>query len=310
MPSFAKLFIGCPTYGKADMAFAFDSVGDLVWTIARKHPEIEQMWMQRDVRTYRQEARQGIVTEAKKVGATHLLMLDDDHVFNGEVFSKIWSSMQEKPEERQVISALYFTRGLPCAPCIFKRTGQGTVPIYYYPKDELMQVDVVGFGFILFDMRVFERINPPWFNLSMGFGEDAAFCERLTLAGMQPWVHTGAQVGHILEQPYVLTEGDFFRYRQQQEALSGQEQVGEMGAYQLSFAGFDPHYRKHAGDGEVHQGEASRPWWRSIASRRGFLWGGRKLQSVNGGSEILSSPSEPTGTKPGFVHIHEQSEEG
>lgn len=206
-----KLFIGIPTYGLPKSEFAIDSVGSLLFHIGRRHPEITQVWVQRDVRTYRQEARQGIVRAAQEAGATHLLMLDDDHVFSHLEFDKIWEAMQR--EDVQIVSGLYMTRGLPCAPCIFKLTAQGTAPIFYYPPDELFEVDVVGFGFVLFDMQLFTRINPPWFNLGIGFGEDAAFCARVLQAGMKVWVHTGAKVGHLLEQPHVITEADYLSVR-------------------------------------------------------------------------------------------------
>jgi len=170
--------------------------------------------LHRDVRTYRQEARKGIVEHAQKWGATHLLMLDDDHVFSGTDFDLLWGSMLESSEV-QVVSGLYFTRGLPTVPCIFKLTERGTVPIFFYPDNELFKVDVVGFGFVLFDMEVFTELNPPWFNLGFGFGEDAAFCARLLQKGFGIYVHTGAKVGHLLEQPHTITESDYLPVREQ-----------------------------------------------------------------------------------------------
>lgn len=252
-----RLMVGIPTYGMPKCEFAIDSLGSLLYHIGRDHPEIEKVWLQRDVRTYRQEARKGIVEEAQRQGATHLLMLDDDHVFSGSEFDKLWASMIGS-EEVQIVSGLYMTRGLPCAPCIFKLTPQGTVPIFYYPTDELMAVDVVGFGFVLFDMNLFTRINPPWFNLGMGFGEDAAFCARLTQAGIKVWVHTGAKIGHLLEQPHVITEEDYLRDRDRAWKESDVSALVPAGI------------AAPVGAGSEVQG---RPKWWPFSSRRWTRWG-------------------------------------
>ena len=250
-----KLFIGIPTYGMPRCEFSIDSLGSLLFHLGRRHTEIEKVWVQRDVRTYRQEARQGIVKAAQEAGATHLLMLDDDHSFSGKEFDLLWESMQR--EEVQIVSGLYMTRGLPCAPCIFKLTSQGTAPIFYYPENELLSVDVVGFGFVLFDMSLFTRINPPWFNLGMGFGEDAAFCARLLQAGIKVWVHTGAKVGHLLEQPHTITEADFLAVRESvwkdadTSALVPQGTTTEMG---------------------IVSPMGAKPKWRPASARRWHVW--------------------------------------
>lgn len=212
----SKLHIGIPTYGKPDSLFAVDSLPALTYHIGRRHPEITDVSMQRDVRTYRQEARNAIVLGAREAGASHLLMLDDDHVFGGQHFSLLWAAMADNPEI-QLLSGLYFTRGELCAPCIFRLTGAGTVPLYYYPDNSVYAVDVVGFGFLLIDMRLFDEVTEPWFNLAMGFGEDAAFCTRLKHYGKKVWVHTGCKIGHILETPRVITEEHYFSVRRQIE---------------------------------------------------------------------------------------------
>jgi hypothetical protein len=251
-----KLGIGIPTYGKPDRMFSIESGWSLCWHLGRHHPEIEAMFLYVDVRTYRQEARQGIVNAAKESGCTHLLMLDDDHAFDGEVFDKLWDC-RDKIEDGGMVSALYMTRGLPCAPCMFRLTSRGTVPIMYYDDDTLLEVDVVGFGFVLFNMNVFERINPPWFNLSLGFGEDAAFCARVLQAGMKVYCHTGVKVGHIHENPYVITEGDFFATR---ERIC----TNSMETPKLTFIGTD--------DGGSRKDQVgSGPWWKPKSGRFWFL---------------------------------------
>lgn len=255
MPDY-KLFIGCPTYGSPHPLFSMDSLGSLLYHIGRRCPEIKDVVFQRDVRTYRQEARQAIVMAALEAGATHLLMLDDDHVFGSETWDKLWTSVRDNPEVR-VCSALYYTRGLPTVPCIWKLTSKGTVPILYYPQDELFEVEVVGFGMILFDLNVFREINPPWFNLALGFGEDAAFCARLIHQGIRIWCHTGARAGHILETPHVITEADYVRTRDQ---IS----LSDVGTPQLMQIG-GPSREQLEQRNEVESGSR---WWRAPHSHQ------------------------------------------
>jgi hypothetical protein len=205
--------------GKPCAEFAMDSFGHLMYHIGRHHPEIDPVWVQRDVRTYRQTARQGIVEAALQQGVSHLLMLDDDHTFEGADFTKMWNAMHTHPLKPKMLAALYFTRSSMCAPCIFRQTREGTVPIFYYQDDDdIHEIDIVGFGFTLFDMQLFDAsrggMNPPWFNLGNDFGEDAAFCARLKHSGFMPYVHTGVKIGHILETPQIVGEREYLIVRE------------------------------------------------------------------------------------------------
>lgn len=208
-----RLYIGIPTYNKPDTRFSIDTYGDLMFHIGRKHPEIKKLWRERNVRTYRASARQAIIESAVKHHATHLLMLDDDMTFDPDTFDKIWNVciQQENPS---AVSAMYFTRGKPATvPCIWRLGPRGTVPIYEYPKDAVLTdkegLEVVGFGCILFDMRVVDVVKLPWFDLGKGWGEDAAFCARMLQSGCTLAVHTGAMCGHIHEDPVEITEQDY-----------------------------------------------------------------------------------------------------
>jgi len=256
------------------MGFGVRSLAAMMYHIGRRIPEIERVTLQMDVRTYRQEARQAIVIGAQQAEATHLLMLDDDHMFSGEQFSILWEAMKADPEQIKMLSALYFTRNETCAPCIFKLTNRGTVPLFYYPENTVYSVDVVGFGFVLFNMDLFKQVNPPWFNLSIGFGEDAAFCARLIHCGIPRWVHTGCKIGHILDEPVVIDEEHYFNVRRQIE--TGQMGAGEQLASQ-------PEQVSVSGRPSVaafEQTPESRPWWRPKFTRN---WNLRQEQGSKEG---------------------------
>ncbi len=263
------LLVGCPTYGKPGPEFTMDSGWDLMFHIGRFHPEIKHVYTQRDVRTYRQMARHGLIEAALELGVTHLLTLDDDHNFTGEHFKKLWNAFHLDPKKPRALSALYFTRSLSCAPCIFNITNEGTVPIFYYPPDTVMPVPVVGFGFLLLDMQIFRDLNPPWFNLGGDFGEDAALCTRMLHAGYPVHVHTGVIVGHVLETPTIVDEAHYLRVREGMEnARAEAEQAGvEMDLAKL--APVFPGAQDRTGYAPVGPGDrrAKVPWWHPSSAR-------------------------------------------
>jgi hypothetical protein len=251
-----RLLIGIPTYGHPRSEFAIDSLGKLLFHIGRRHPEFTKVGLHRDVRTYRQSARQAIVDDALENDYTHLLMLDDDHVFDGQTFTKLWEGMQSR-DDVHLISALYFTRGRPTCPCIWKLTSEGTVPVFYYPEDQLFEVDVVGFGFVLFDLTLFKegKISPPWFDLGRGFGEDAVLCTRFLQNGYKVWTHTGAKIGHIFEQPTILDEE---MYLQEREYAIPQDPTGK-----LTLIGTEDRLLTHRPPVRI----GTKPWWNPNPSR-------------------------------------------
>jgi hypothetical protein len=188
-------------------------------------------------------------------------------LFSGEHFDLLWRTMVQDPEKIRLLSGLYFTRGRQCAPCIFKLTTQGTVPLFYYPENEVYSVDVVGFGFLLLNMNLFQQVNPPWFNLSIGYGEDAAFCARLIQYGIPIWVHTGCKIGHILDDPTIIDEEYYFNVRKQIE--SGQMVPGQ----QLASCPEQVSVRGRPTVATFEQVPATRPWWRPEFTRK---WNGSK----------------------------------
>jgi hypothetical protein len=257
-----SLFIGIPSYGKSDDRFAIDSGWDMMYTIGRKHPEIGSVWVDRDLRTYRQEARNQIIQGALTVGATHALMLDDDMVFNGEDFTRLWKTIITHSSEVHMLSALYYTRQVNTVPCIFKLTSRGTAPIFFYEDNQLIDVPVVGFGMVLFNMELFRKLNGPWFNLGIGFGEDAAFCTRLTQAGFGIKVDTGVKIGHIIGVPQVVGEREYLEVKS--NVLAAHQRVLESGG-QVEASELVPDVAGRQVDAGYTPD--TRSWWRPAISQ-------------------------------------------
>lgn len=70
-----------------------------------------------------------------------------------------------------------------------------------------IEVDGVGFGFVLFKYGVFESMRRPWFGIRkarisgveypINYGEDYSFCMGLKDAGYPIWLDPGARVQHM-----------------------------------------------------------------------------------------------------------------
>lgn len=126
---------------------------------------------------------------------THALWLDDDHVFNADMFVRLaaWGHLD-------MISAVYYSRVSPYYPTVYIK--DDTEKKYScWPMMELppavVQVDAVGFGALLMKREVLEGTPEPWFTIDSDGGEDMAFCFRAKAAGFKVWADGAYQIGHI-----------------------------------------------------------------------------------------------------------------
>jgi hypothetical protein len=160
---------------------------------------------------------------ALSVQADYLLTLDDDQTFAPQAFDILWEH-----RDKRIVSGLYFTRGIPPVPCIFNFSqGQGSIPVLEYPDNELFEVQIVGFGFLLVDVNVFRQIPGPHFQIGNWMGEDVAFGVKCQAAGIPLLVHTGCKIGHIMEQRRVITEAHYLKHKERAKA-DDRSKVGAM----------------------------------------------------------------------------------
>ena len=158
--------------------------------------------------------RNKVVQEFLKSGLEWLLWIDTDMAFQPREFDLVWESVD--PEERPIVSALYYSSERH--PVAFRnrmRPEDGMVHAEAIPEpetDELVEVDGVGFGFVMVHRALMEKVaeafgpshpHRPWFDCS-DFGpyqeppsEDLSFCHRVRALGYPIYVHTGARVGHV-----------------------------------------------------------------------------------------------------------------
>ncbi|HEU0005382.1 MAG TPA: glycosyltransferase family 2 protein [Terriglobia bacterium] len=160
------------------------------------------------------QSRNAIVQKALEIKASHLLFLDDDHIFPPDLFFRLMS------HNKDVVGALGFRRVEPFSPCIFSwltNEQNGNLMVRERPdwiKTGLRRVDAMGYGAVLIRMSVFERLGPPpWFKFDE-VGEDLFFCDRCAQKGVEVWCDTDLIVPHINDEGMEASEETFFAHHQ------------------------------------------------------------------------------------------------
>ena len=141
--------------------------------------------------------RNDIVFQALDAGCSHLLMADTDQVYPPDTIEGLLS------HGKDIVGAAVHRRWPPYDLVMLR----GELGAYsHVPEDEcysgaLVPVDATGTGCLLFDMRVFNELDAPWFAFSTHngrpVGEDIHLCARARAAGFEIFVDTSIEVDHL-----------------------------------------------------------------------------------------------------------------
>jgi GT2 family glycosyltransferase len=145
-----------------------------------------------------------MVTAALKQKCSHILMMDTDQVFyNPTMILK----MQTEIIDKKVMATVVYRAYRPFDPLVFRFGKQGLVKV---PDEEIfsgevIDADAVGCGCVMYDMKVFKKIDSPWFEDVARVspdgenppGEDINFCYKLKAAGFKIHVDTSIKIDHI-----------------------------------------------------------------------------------------------------------------
>ncbi len=150
------------------------------------------------------EGRSYCVIQALKEGCTHLLFIDDDMVFPKETLDILLETGKE------IVGVNSHSRVLPISTTVGMMNEKGE---YMHPDlhsayemkmpDELFEAFFVGAGVLLIDMKVFEKLERPYFAFEANEdgkvikGEDGFFCEKARKAGIGVWCEPRIEIGHI-----------------------------------------------------------------------------------------------------------------
>lgn len=157
--------------------------------------------------------RNKIVEDAKAMGVSHLLMPDLDQTYPVDTISKLLS------HKLPIIGAKVHRRYPPFDPIMYKGEINSYERIDEWENGELVEVDATGSGCLLYDMRVFHELLPPWFKFrpnpdperADGIGEDVGFCFDLKKAGYKIYIDTSIKCGHLSTME--ITEETWWLYK-------------------------------------------------------------------------------------------------
>lgn len=152
---------------------------------------------------YLDAKRNSCVTKfLEETDCTHLLFWDADTIADSMSLSKLLEA--DKP----VIGAVIYKKGGEFEPCFgywdeARKAYTTPIPFKY---NEILQVDIVGTGFLLIKREVLEKLSYPYFQCSAKgqSGEDVYFSLKCKEAGIPVYVDTGLHLGHIAKD-YIVT---------------------------------------------------------------------------------------------------------
>jgi hypothetical protein len=161
---------------------------------------------------YIDKIRNNIVEQALNSECTHLLMMDTDQVYPFETISKLMS------HNKDIVAAKVHRRYPLFDPIMYRGTISNftSVPDEEWINSDLVEIDATGTGCVLFDLKVFENVDYPWFQEVTGedgrpIGEDIYFYSRAKEAGYQIFIDPSIKIGHL--STLEITEEMYFLFK-------------------------------------------------------------------------------------------------
>lgn len=146
------------------------------------------------------------VTSLRRLGCTHVLFVDDDHILREDMLEKLVATCEE--EHVAVASGLICKRLFPFSTIGFARRGpEGRMTeLYLHPGMGRVEVDACAFGCTLVDMERLRELPMPWFETTPERRFDVNFCRKVRAAGERVAVDTSVSVGHVMDPTVVWPE--------------------------------------------------------------------------------------------------------
>jgi hypothetical protein len=178
-------------------------------------------------------SRNKILFEYLKSGhkVDYILWLDADMLYPQDMIVRY---LTEKNID--ILGCLYFKRGYPTAPIIYmKKRYPDKVRPYWavdptlLPQDKIIEVDAVGFGGMMVNTKVYERMGDKmWHHYGPNFhipikmedqaSHDIQFCKEAQEFGFKIKIHLGVQAGHISDR--VISLDTWMEQRKNQKIVS------------------------------------------------------------------------------------------
>jgi hypothetical protein len=166
--------------------------------------------------------RNSIVAEAQQKKCSHLLFLDTDMIYPQDTIQKLLD------HNLDIVGALTFKRYPPFNPILY--VGKKYKLQYMYPYPEgLVELTATGTGCLLINMKVFNKLEKPYFEFSHNegkpVGEDIGFCYKAGDAGFDVHVDTTIKTIHIcmvgVDETLCKLNHDMMEHGRQVDFLKG-----------------------------------------------------------------------------------------
>ena len=145
---------------------------------------------------------------AIKGGFDYLFFLDDDTVCPRDGIGQLLKRMKEF----NAVSGLYFIRGYPFHPMIFRFDRKKNIVLYkdadrHVDEDGVLRKNVaaLGCGCTLFRVEDFKKVEYPWFHTGPNYTEDVYFFSKAhkAIKGYKVGVDCRVSFGHLCDPLYV-----------------------------------------------------------------------------------------------------------
>lgn len=207
-----RILVGVPL-GKFGNNHAFQYFWNIAkqgWPLIEGIPPDPRLDVQRNI----------MAAKAEKSGATHLCLLDADHLHPADIVNR-FAEHVIADSEKKVICGYQFRRHPPFNPCVYRYDELGNADWVYPPTGELIKVDGGSAASILINVEVFRQIKPPWWAYTYELAErhqylgtDNYFNQLLRDNGIGIWCDTSITSPH-LDNSAVITEAIFAEFQKQ-----------------------------------------------------------------------------------------------
>lgn len=147
--------------------------------------------------------RNGLIEEAKKLGAQWIYFLDDDLTFHPDTLKRMVKHLDDPALE--CVVALSFRRQSPFRALWFSDSEPAIAHMMrdLPPPGALVPLKAATFGGLLIRMSAIAKIEPPYVALGQihpdEWCDDIYFCRKLIAAGVKIWGDSSVRFGHTTD---------------------------------------------------------------------------------------------------------------
>lgn len=134
------------------------------------------------------------VKRARELELSHVMFIDADQTFPADGIKQLIEA------KKDIIGGNYNERRMPLVSTVKILNEHGEMAHDVPVPKEPFKAYAVATGFMLIDIKVFDKIPEPWFNTQLEpefKTEDVYFCEKAREAGFDIWCDPRLNIGHI-----------------------------------------------------------------------------------------------------------------